>query len=167
MTFEFKGQAFAAIGFTDVDTSKKTFTIVGLQPDGGIKLLELSGDAHGVECRFSHESFSRWGEFARLVADDTRGIYFDRVPAPDAKISKGKYRIHFRQRAGDGEIEHVFAGTEGVLIEKCYYEDGSRIWTASYYEYRWENGKLYPAGILFKHHEYGYRLVVRLKEIRS
>jgi hypothetical protein len=167
VTFEFKRKAFAAIGYTDVDISKKTFTVVGLHPAGGLKLLELSGDADGVECKFAHESFSRWGDFSRLIADDTRGIYFNRVPSPDAKISKGKYRIQFRQRAGDGEIEHVFAGSEAVLVEKCYYENGKKIWTASYYEYRRENGKLYPAGILFKHHEYGYRLVVRLKEIRS
>ena len=57
--------------------------------------------------------------------------------------------------------------SDGVLVEKRYYENGRKIWTVSYYEYRRENGKLYPDGIILEHHEYGYRLVVRLREIRS
>ena len=72
-----------------------------------------------------------------------------------------------RQRAGEGVIEFVFAGSEGVLVEKRYIEGGGRIWSVSYYEYRRKNGKLYPDGIILDHHRYGYRLVVRLREIRS
>jgi hypothetical protein len=167
VTFEFKRRAFAAIGYADVDTSAKTFTVIGFHPAGAIKLFELSGDSEDVDCRFALEELTRWDDFARAVADDTKGIYFDRIPAPDAKTWKGKYRIHFRQQAPDGEIEYVFAGADGVLVEKRYYENGSRIWSASYYEYRRQDGKLYPGGIIFKHHEYGYQLTVRLKEIRS
>ena len=61
----------------------------------------------------------------------------------------------------------MFAGSEGLLVQKCYYESGRKVWSASYYEYRRKHGKLYPDGIILEHHDYGYRLVVRLKEIRS
>jgi len=167
VTFEFKGHAFAAIGYTDVDTSKQTFTVVGLHPAGGIKLFEISGDSEDVDCRFAVEELSTRGDFARAVADDTRRMYFDRVPSPDAEIFEERLRIVFRQDAAEGEIEYVFAGSDGVLIKKRYYQDGNKIWSVSYYEYRRERGKLYPEGIIFEHHDYGYRLVIRLREIRS
>lgn len=167
VTFEFKGHAFAAIGYTDIDAFKQTFTVVGLHPAGGIKLFEISGNSEDVDCRFAVEELSSRGEFARAVADDTRRMYFDRVPSPDAEIFEERLRIVFRQNAAEGEIEYVFAGRDGVLIEKRYYQDGHKIWSVSYYEYRRERGKLYPEGIIFEHHDYGYRLVIRLREIRS
>jgi hypothetical protein len=167
VTFQFRGRSFTALGYTEVDTSTETFTVVGLHPAGGFKLFELSGDAEDVECTFALEELSRRGEFAQAVGNDTRRMYFDRIPAPDARISKGKHRIFFRQHTADGEMEYVFAGVRGVLVEKRYYENGRKVWSASYYEYLRKNGRLYPSGIILKHHEYGYQLVVRLKEIWS
>jgi hypothetical protein len=167
VTFEFKGRALAAIGYADVDTAARTFTIVGLHPAGGVKLFEVSGDSEGVRSAFAVEAFSIRGDLARAVGDDTRRIYFDRVPSPNARVSRERRRILFRQKAGNGEMEYVFAGGDGLLVEKRYYEGGDRIWSACYYEYRREKGKLYPEGVIFEHHEYGYRLVLRLREIRS
>jgi hypothetical protein len=167
VTFEFKGRAFAAIGYTDVDASQQTFTVVGVHPAGGLKLFEVSGDSEDAQCTFALEELTRWGDFSRVVAEDTRRMYLDRVPGPNATISKERYRILFRQQAEDGEIEYVFGGADGVLVEKRYYEEGRRLWSVSYYEYRRESGKLYPAGIILENHKRGYRLVVRLREIRS
>jgi hypothetical protein len=167
VTFEFKGRAFAAIGYTDVDASLQTFTVVGLHPAGGLKLFEVSGDSEGSTCTFALEEFTRWDGFSQAIADDTRRMYLDRLPGPDAKTSKEEYRILFRQKAEDGELEYVFAGADGVLVEKRYYEEGSRVWSVSYYEYRREGGRLYPAGIILENHQHHYRLVVRLREIRS
>jgi hypothetical protein len=168
VTFLFGGKAFAAIGYTDIDTSDGTFTVVGLHPAGAVKLFEVSGSREATDSTFALEEFAVQGDLALAVGDDTRRIYFDRLPSPDAKISRERHRILFRQEEGeDGEMEYVFAGSGGVLIEKGYYRNGSKIWTVSYYEYRWEEGKLYPEGIVLDHHEYGYRLVVRLREIRS
>ena len=167
VAFEFKGRGFAAIGYTRVDTSSGTFTVVGLHPAGGVKLFEISGDSENATSSFALQDFAIRGDIARAVGDDTRRMYFDRVPAPDATVSKRRYRILFRQRAGDGETEFVFAGEEGVLVEKHHYENGSKVWSVSYYEYRRDHGKLYPGGIILDHHQYGYRLVVRLREILS
>jgi hypothetical protein len=167
VSFHYFGRAFSALGLTDVDAAKKTFTIVGLHPAGGVKLFELTGDAVDVEVVFIHEEFTRRGDFARVVAADMRRMYFDRVPAPSAKSSRGRRQIVFRQWAGDGELEYVFAGANGVLVKKRYYEGDTKIWSVSYYEYRRRDGKLHPIGIVLEHHEHGYRLVVRLKEILS
>jgi hypothetical protein len=167
VTFRFKGKAFAAIGYTEVDTARGTFSVVGLHPAAGVTLFEVSGDSETAKSSFALEQLSEWGDVARAVGDDTRRMYFDRLPSPDARAFREKYRIRFRERRGDGVLEYVFAGSGGALVEKSYYEHGRRLWSASYYEYRWKNGKLYPDGIVLEHHEYGYRLEVRLKEIRS
>jgi hypothetical protein len=140
---------------------------VALHPAGGLKLFEVLGDANDAECTFALEEFSRWGDLAQAVAEDTRRMYFDRIPAPDAEVSREKYRILFTQQVAGGELEYVFAGAERTLVGKRYYEKGSKIWSVSYYEYRRRNGKLYPAGIVFEDHARRYRLVVRLRDIRS
>jgi hypothetical protein len=167
VSFEFKGRAFAAIGYTQVDTTEETFTVVGLHPAAGVKLFQISGNKETARSSFALEAFEVHGDVARAVGGDTRRMYFERLPAADATVSRERYRILFRQQAGDGEIEFVFAGGEGLLVEKRYYENGSRVWSVSYYEYRRHNGKLFPEGIILDHHAYGYRLVVRLREIRS
>jgi len=167
VTFEFKGRAFAAIGYTQVDTSRETFTVIGLHPAAGVKLFQISGDSQDSDASFTLEAFASYGDIARAIGDDTRRMYFDRLPVAGASVSKERDRILFRQPSGEGEIEFVFAGEDGVLIEKRYYENGRKLWSVSYYEYRLDDSKLYPGGIILDHHEYGYRLVVRLREIRS
>jgi hypothetical protein len=167
VTFHFKGNSFSALGYTEVDTLAETFTVIGLHPAGGVKLFEVSGDSEQVESGFALEEFAARGDLARAVGDDTKRMYFDRLPSPDAKAHMERYRVLFRQEEGEGELEFVFAGSEGHLVQKRYYENGRKVWSASYYEYRRKHGKLYPDGIILEHHEYGYRLVVRLKEIRS
>ncbi|MCK4389439.1 MAG: DUF3261 domain-containing protein [Desulfobacterales bacterium] len=166
IVFQYGRYAISVIGYSAVDTRQKVFTVAGLNPLG-VKLFELSGDANDVECRFAIEEFTRRGNFARAVADDIRRIYFDRVPGPEAKVYKEKYKIIFRQATAAGVMEYVFAGIDNALIEKRYYKGSCRVWTVSYYEYRREKEKLYPAGIILTHHEHQYQLVVRLKEIRS
>ena len=166
VTFEFKGKAFAAIGYTEVDTARRTFTVIGLHPAAGVKLFEVSGDSQNTESSYALEAFTTHGDISRVVGDDTRRMYFDRLPGSDATVSRERYRLVFRQQAEAGEVELVFAGGEGALVEKHYYEGGRKIWSVAYYEYRRDNGKLYPDGIILDHHQYGYRLLVRLKEIR-
>jgi hypothetical protein len=165
VTFEFRGHSLAVIGYTQVDTSKRTFTVIGLHPAAGFKLFEVSGDSQSAEASYAVAALAEQGDLARAIGDDTRRMYFDRLPSPDAAVSREKYRILFRQPEGDGELEFVFAGSEGALVEKRYYENGGMVWSVSYYEYRSENGKLFPGGIVFDHHEYRYRLLVRLREI--
>ena len=166
IVFQYNRHYTSAIGYTAIDTHQKIFTVVCLNPMG-VKLFELSGDANDVECRFALEGFTRQGDFAQAVADDIRRIYFDRIPGPEAEVCKQKHKIIFRQSAGSGIMEYVFAGKDNVLIEKRYYEGDRRVWSVFYYEYRLEDGKLYPVGIVLRHHQYGYQLVVRLKEISS
>ncbi len=165
IVFKYGWRNFSAIGYTAVDSENKTFTVVGLTPVG-IKLFELSGDNGNVECRFALEEFTRKGNFAGMVAEDIRRIYFDRVPDADAVAHKEKDRIIFRKPVAEGTLEYIFAGENNSLIEKRCLVDDQKIWAVFYYEYIRKDGKLHPAGIIFKNYRYGYQLTTKLKEIR-
>ena len=165
IVFEFKGGTLSFIGYSDIDTLEKTFTVVGLNPVG-IKLLELTGNNDKTELRFAVEEFTKRGNFAEAVAGDIKKIYFDRLPGAGAKASRGKYEIVFAREENGATIEHVFAGQGNLLVEKRCIVDNIAVWSVYYYEYRIENGKLYPAGIILENHKYDYRLILRLKEIK-
>ena len=165
MVFEYKGEAVSFIGYSDVDTLNKTFTVVGLN-QVGIKLFELTGNNDKTELRFAVEEFTKRGNFAEAVAGDIKKIYFDRLPGAGAKASREKYETVFARNEDGATIEHVFAGAGNLLVEKRCTVDNIAVWNVYYYEYHIENDKLYPAGIILENHKYDYRLILRLKEIR-
>lgn len=165
ISFQYRHKSLSAIGYSAVDTEKKSFSVTAVNPMG-ITLFALTGDADHAEFNFVLAEFNRQADFAGAIADDIRRIYFDLVPAPKAEVQKRKYEIVFRQPSARGSLEYIFAGADNVLIEKHYYEKKRRVWSVFYYEYLQKNEKLYPAGIILKHHKYKYKLILRLKEIR-
>ncbi len=165
IVFEYNWNKFSGIGYIYVDAGEKTFKAVCIN-HLGVKLFELSGDRSGTDPRFVLEQFSRKGNFADTVGEDIRRIYFDLTPSAEAQINKKKYQIIFREPAGTGVKEYIFAGAGGHLIEKNYYEENKLSWRVSYYEYRQKEGKIYPRGIIFNNYKYGYSLTVKLKEIQ-
>ena len=166
--FMYKGHSIpSAIGYIDADIKNKSFTVVGINPIGGCTLFELSMEKDRVDCRFAIEEFTRYGDFANAVADNIKKAYFDCIPAADANVVKKKQTIIFKQQEVSGTMEYTFAGVDKVLIEKNYYENSRKVWSVFYYEYQKLNEKLYPAGIIIKHYQYKYNLVVRLLEIRA
>ncbi|RJQ13956.1 MAG: hypothetical protein C4560_13265 [Nitrospiraceae bacterium] len=166
IVFEYNWNKFSGIGFIDVNAVEKTFTAVCINPMG-VKLFELTGDRDRTDSRFVLKQFAEKGNFADKVGEDIRRVYFDLVPSSVAQISRKKYQIKFTEPAGTGFMEYIFAGAGGRLIEKNHYEDNKLDWRVSYYEYRQENGKIYPGGIILNNYKYGYSLTVKLKEIRT
>jgi hypothetical protein len=166
VVFEYNGRKFTAIGTVQINRADRVFKVAGMNPMG-IKLFEISGDQNSVTSHYSIPGFSRYGDLASAVGNDIRRIYFDLVPGSEAMSWKRKYTQIFRQPSGPGFLEYVFAGSDGDLIEKRYYEETGIVWRASYYEYRDQGGKRWPQGIVFVHYQYGYRLIVRQKEFRS
>ena len=165
VVFEYNGRKFTAIGTIRINRADRVFKVAGMNPMG-IKLFELSGDQNSVTSNYSIADFSKYGDLASAVGNDIRRIYFDLVPGPEARSWKRKYTQIFRQPSGSGYLEYVFAGRDGDLIEKRYYEEDGIVWKASYYEYRDQDGKRWPQGIVFIHYTNRYRLIVRQKEFR-
>jgi hypothetical protein len=146
-----------------VNSETGVFRAAGMNPMG-VKLFELSGDSRAVTSHYAIEAFARYGDIATAVGNDIRRIYFDLVPGKEAKIRKKTNKLVFRQSAGSGIVEYLFAGADGDLIEKKYYEDNGIRWRVSYYEYHDQQGKRWPQGVVFINYEHGYRLTVRNKE---
>ena len=157
----------SAIGYISADIKNKSFTVVGINPIGGCTLFELSMEKDKVDCRFAIEEFARHDDFANAVADNIKKAYFDCIPTADANVVKKKHTIVFKQTTVSGTMEYIFAGTDKVLIEKTHYENNRKIWSVFYYEYQKMNEKLYPAGLIIKHYQYDYNLIIRLLEIRA
>ena len=163
VVFEYNFRKFSGIGTVQVNSSSGVFHAAGMNPMG-VKLFELSGDGSTVTSRYAIEAFTRYGDIATAVGNDIRRIYFDLVPGKEATIRKKKYKLVFRQSTGSGFVEYLFAGAAGDLIEKKYYDDDGIRWRVSYYEYRDQQGKRWPQGVVFINYEHGYRLTVRNKE---
>ena len=164
VVFLYNWSQFSGIGYLDINGETRAFKAVGINPMG-VKLFELSGDEQGVVTHFALDALTRRGDLARAVGEDIRRIYFDLVPPPDATVRRKKYEIIFSRTLEAGRIEHVFAGPGGELVEKRYYRDGTMDWRISYYEYQKQDGKSYPRGIILKNYRYGYRLLVKQKEL--
>ncbi len=163
VVFEYNFRKFSGIGTVQVNSATGVFHAAGMNPMG-VKLFELSGDRSSVTSRYAIEAFTRYGDIATVVGNDIRRIYFDLVPGKEATIRKKTYKLVFRQSAGSGFVEYLFAGAAGDLIEKKYFDDNGIRWRVSYYEYHDQQGKRWPQGVVFINYEHGYRLTVRNKE---
>lgn len=166
ITFQYGFLTFSGLGFAEVDTKEKTFSVVCMN-HMGVKLFEVYGNKEEIKAPFVMDELKRGGNIALAVGEDIKRVYFDLIPSAEAKVEKEKYRILFSQPSGRGVLELVFAGTGLNLVEKTYYEDGRPIWSVSYYEYQQKKGKFYPGGIVLENYKYSYKLIIRLKEIYS
>jgi len=166
VVFEYSINSFMAIGFVDVDRKGQTFKVACLNPMG-VQLFELSGDRNGIVPHNVLPVLMEYGDLPTAVGSDIRRIYFGLLPSAGARAVMGKNSVRFRQPYQDGILEFEFAGQGQELVRKTYLEDGKPVWRVSYYEYMEKNGKSYPQGIVMRQFRYGYRLVVRQKELYS
>jgi hypothetical protein len=163
VVFDYNWMTFSGLGASEIDRARGSFKVACMNPMG-VKLFELSGDRGGTVAGYSIAAFNKYGDLAAAVGGDIRRIYFDLVPSSGAVVWKRKRELVFRQWAGRGLLEYVFAGAEGDLVEKNYYENNGLAWRVSYYEYVDQGGKRLPRGIVLVHYDYGYRLTVRRRE---
>jgi len=164
IVFEYNWRTFSCIGFIDVDTAKRTSTLACIN-QMGMKLFEISLDKENINTSFALPEFTSKGNLTKAVGEDIKRIYFDLVPSDGAEATKEKFAVVFRQKEGEGTAEYIFSGSGQYLTEKTYYEDGNPLWRVSFYEYQSKNGSIYPGGTILKNYKYGYRLIIRLKEI--
>lgn len=164
IVFEYNLRTFSGIGFIDADTAERTCSLACIN-QMGMKLFEISIDKDNINTSFALPEFTSKGNFTKAVGEDIKCISFDLVPSDGAEATKEKFAVVFRQKEGAGTAEYVFSGPGQYLTEKTYYEEGNPLWRVSFYEYQSRNSKIYPGGTILKNYKYGYRLIIRLKEI--
>lgn len=166
IVFDYGIVAVSGIGYLDIDRVSGKFKVACLN-HMGVKFFSFEGDRSGITSRYVIEPLAKQGNITGVVAEDIQRIYLDLLPRSDAALSRKKDGILFRQRSGEGALEFKFAGEGLNLVSKTYREDNRAVWRVSYYEYKPKEGKLYPTAIILTNYRYGYRLIVRQKEIRS
>lgn len=164
-TFNYAYFNFSALGILSADTSKKTLNISGFNHLGAMLFdIRLRSDGE-VDCRYALPEFNKHKDFASFIANDIKKIYFDRVPSERAQVKRSRRRVIFKDLLNGAITEYVFSGEGRFLAEKHYYEQRKKVWSVFYYAYILKDGKIYPQGIILKHHQYRYKLIIRLKEI--
>ena len=167
IVFKIHGHSMSALGYTAVDQTQNSFSVLALNPMG-IKLFEFSDSDGRVTTNYIMEGVAKQGNVAEAVARDIRRIYFDRVPPATAESQKNEYTFVFTEKKENGTVRYVFGGTDIVLIEKQFYDTtNDKLWSVSYHEYQLHEGRLYPAGMIFRHYKHNYRLIVRLRELKA
>jgi len=166
IVFQYKWRSFSALGYTHLDLTDGSFQVSCMNPVG-IKLFELTGNRKEIDSNFVLKELLQKGDLPKVVGEDIRRIYFDMLPGPDAQIERQKYKMIFTQPLGTGTLEYVFGGSQHRLTEKHYYEKKRKLWSVYYYEYLASKNGLYPSGLILKHHRFGYKLIIRLKEVLS
>lgn len=164
VVFEFAGQTFLGLGFIEIDRREQRFRVVCLNPMG-VKLFDLSGDGRSAVIGYAIEPLAQYRAIGDMVAADIRRIYFDQLPPATAIPCQGEFRIFYGNGVPGGYQERIFAGSDGDLVEKRFYNaDQLLSWRVSYHEFVDRGGKRYPRGILLTNYQDGYQLSVREKE---
>ena len=166
VVFSFHFMKFSGMGPLRWNMKKDSFAVAGMNL-AGVKLFEVRSTAGSIEAGYIFPGFSKYGDLPRAIYDHVRILYFDRVPADTAVVTRKKNSMVFRQPWDAGFLEYVFAGKDGLLAEKHYSVNGRRRWSVFYYEYAHTQGRVLPGGIILRNHQYGYSLVMRLKEVVS
>jgi hypothetical protein len=164
IVFEYNWFTVSGIGYLDLNTRDGSYK-VSCMNHLGVRLFEFSGDRSGLQSQYAIEPLAKHGNIAVAVSEDIKRIYLDMMPAPDARFIEGKHSVLSRQRAGEGALEYEFSGEGMRLARKTYREDHRAVWRVSYDEYREKDGKSYPMVVVFTNYRYGYRLIVRQREI--
>lgn len=158
---------FTALGASAVDRQAGSFTVTGLTPFG-MTLFDISGTNGLVVGRLAIPAVRNPDDFIRAMGKDIARAYLDPVPPPDAGIvSVANGKILMRQTLDNQTVDYVFAGTEPRLVEKRFREGRRTVCEIRYSEYRAEGAHLFPGRIVLRNFRPGYRLTIRLTEVRS
>ncbi|MFA5072967.1 MAG: DUF3261 domain-containing protein [Nitrospirota bacterium] len=163
--FEYNGQTFHGIGALAINHRDNSFTLACMNPMG-VKLFEISGNDQQTVTHSVLAPLASYGDVASAIANDIRRMYFKTTPSHLTRLQKRKDRFIFSESSGAGDLEYIFGGQRGTVVEKQYREDRALVWRVMYFEYQEYQGKQYPKGIVYLNYEHGYRLTVRHKEMR-
>jgi hypothetical protein len=164
VVFAYRGRSTSVLGCTEVDTAEGTFSVVAMAPTG-MKAFELRGSESGVEPVFVAPQLTERADPVEAIGADIRRVYLDGLPPRSASRVMKDDRVVFTCDTEGGRLEYVLGGTPPVLIEKKQTDGDGTVWRVTYHEYVEREGMRFPGGVVLKHHRYGYRLIIRLKEI--
>jgi hypothetical protein len=168
VVFKYHFFTFTALGVTRINEPDKEFEAAVMTPVG-VKLLEIKNKNGSLEGSYAMPDLAAYGDVCRIVSDNIESIYFFRVPPQGTQAGKKGRFMFFSVPSGNGVTEYLFGKEKDnvVLLHKRFINGGKREWEVSYRGYsRDRQDKMHPQYIVFTHHAYSYRLLLKVKEIR-
>lgn len=163
--FDIRGEKISGIGYIFVDRIEKTFTL-SVMNQLGIKIFEISADKDRILSSFAIQDISDMGDFAVAITEDIRRIYFGVIPSPDAVITDRRGLLVFTERNESYRAEYFFDMSKKVLFGKRYFSKRKLYWETYYSDYLLHGDFILPGKIIFKNHQFGYIIAVKLKEVK-
>ncbi len=169
VVFKYKLLSFSALGVTRINEPANEFEATGMTPVG-VKLFELSSKDGAITGSFVMPDLAARGDVCSAVSTNIRRVYFSRVPPEGAQVVRRGRFLVYSVPFGNESTEYLF-GKENenmVLLQKRHATAGKRDWDVSYHAYSYDKqNKLHPQYIVFTHHGFSFRLLLRVKEIRT
>jgi hypothetical protein len=155
----------AILGVLRVDRPANTFELVGLN-QLGVKLFDLVGDAGGTTTiRFALPPLMKQQQVLVSIGNDIRRMFFNLLPAPDAKITFESTDVKFKQPSPEGKLVFKIGADPPVLLEKRVDGFFGAPWRVRYYRYASQDGRLYPRGLVMDNGKFHYRIVVKNRDV--
>ena len=166
--FNFRGRSFVAVGPLRLDGPDNAFSMAAVNPMG-MTLFRIRMKNGRLVTSSMIPELGKFKEAADAVAKDIERIYFNRdADLSRAVLKPGKHGVVLQTGTEDtGRYEYRFGKSPLVLLAKIYYENGRKVWSADYYNYRDHKGKLFPMRAFFKHYRHGYTLDINTKRIKG
>jgi len=162
--FEYRGRKMSGLGFLDVDAAKRTFGLACMTPSG-VTLFQVTGSNGDVRCHFALEAFTNRGAFAETLGRDVERMFFDVRPPPGSSVSIEPGAAVFAHSGDSDRVEWVVS-SDGVLLEKRYYEKQRLVCRIGYYPSIEKTPRWIPGRVCLQNLKYGYGLTVTVREIR-
>ena len=166
--FNFRGRSFTAVGPLRLDEARDAFSMAALNPMG-MTLFQIKMKNGELVSSSMIPELKKFRQSADAVAKDVERIYFRRnVDLHKAVLQPDKQGVVLeKETKGTGRYEYRFGKSPLVLLSKIYYENGQKIWSADYYDYREHKHGRFPMRTFFKHHRHGYTLNIETRRIKK
>jgi hypothetical protein len=166
VVMSWRRRPFTALGWFRYDREQGTFALVGLSPAGAtlFSLSEAGGHATGAFAALPGGDPEAW---TQAMAADIRRIYFEGIARPDDEVRRTRHGVLVtRQLAGGGRLQLRLAAGR-LRAEARWYVRGRRVGTTLSEDYEAHGPLRVPRRIVHRNEVYGYRLVIRTKEIQA
>jgi len=161
--FEFRGMRVPLDGMMSLDLGKKSARLVGMN-DLGVKLYDLEIDRSGTTAHFVVPELARYPLFADAVGNSVRRIFLAPEPLPSDRLKVRRDSYLLTRDEGDKSLSFLIGGSDQQLLEKSCRGKGES-WRVRYYQYRSEQGRAVPGGIVLDDNEAGYRLTLWIESV--
>jgi hypothetical protein len=164
--FEFQGMQVPLAGLMKLDLATRDARLVGMN-DMGVKLYDISVDAHSSQAHFIIPDLAKYPGFAEAVAVSVRRIFL--TPEPEAgdllAVTPTSYLLS-RTGAAGAKLSFTLGGADAQLLEKSC-RGAAESWRVRYYQYQRSQGRIFPGGIVLDDDKAGYRLTLWIESVEK